>query len=248
VERRTSTDVVRVGGASGLFYVLNGIDAARMGTAMSKRTQPPQSPGWAANPNYVIGFDIIPATVAVTFAGQTIAESDKARCMYELGHAPAYYFPISALKMEFLTRTEHETFCPYKGVAAYWTVEVDGEVAENAIWAYPNAYAEVPLLKDYAGFYWGRMERWTEDGRAVTGPREIPGRVDTTNQLKAAFPQLNAEWLKEKNHCSAYEFSCESDQVVWWKDANGREWQESIRDRVLKLTTLRGDGDATPYG
>jgi len=113
---------------------------------MTKKIQPPQSPGWAANPNYVVGFDLIPATVAVTFNGRTIAESDRLRCMYELGHAPVYYFPISALNMTYLTRTDHETFCPYKGVAAYWTIEVDGQVAENAIWTYPDAYPELPLL------------------------------------------------------------------------------------------------------
>ncbi len=215
---------------------------------MTKRLQPPESPGWAANPNYVVDFDLIPATVAVTFNGQVIAESDALRCMYELGHAPAYYFPITALKMEFLERSEHETFCPYKGVATYWSIKVGDKVSENTIWTYPDAYPQLPLLKDYAGFYWGRMERWSEDGETVTGPREIPGRVDTTNQLKACFPQLNKEWLKEKNHCSPYEFSSESNQVVWWKDESGREWQESIKSRVLKLTTLRGDGDATPYG
>jgi len=35
---------------------------------------------------------------------------------------------------------------------------------------------------------------------------------------------------------------------VWWQDADGREWRERIKDRVLSLTTLRGNGDATPYG
>ena len=215
---------------------------------MGKRVQPPESAGWANNPHYVVDFDRIPAKVATEVNGQVIAESENLHCMYELGHAPAYYFPIADLKMEFLEKTEHETFCPYKGVASYWTIKVGDKVLENAIWTYDNPYPQQAHIKGFAGFYWGKMDRWTEDGEAVPGPREIPGRVDTTNQLKACFPQLNKEWDKEKNGCSPYEFSSESNQSVWWKDESGRSWQERIKDRVLKLTTLRGDGDATPYG
>jgi hypothetical protein len=39
-----------------------------------------------------------------------------------------------------------------------------------------------------------------------------------------------------------------SPALVWWQDADGREWQARIRDRVIAATTLRADGDAHPYG
>jgi len=117
------------------------------------------------------------------------------------------------------------------------------------VWIYENPYPQQEHLKDHVGFYWGKMDEWREDGERVPGPREIPGRIDTTNQLKAAFPQLAKEWDKEKNeHHSPYEYSPQSNQEVWWKDASGREWREAIKSRVLKATTLRADGDATPYG
>ena len=45
-----------------------------------------------------------------------------------------------------------------------------------------------------------------------------------------------------------YEFAAYSNTEVWWQDAAGREWRARIKDRVLSVTTLRGDGDATPYG
>lgn len=215
---------------------------------MGKRVQPPESPGWPNNPNYTIDFDRIPAKVEAVVNGKAIAASEKLHCMYELGHAPAYYFPIEDLKTEFLEKSDHETFCPYKGVASYWHVKVGDKTLENAIWTYDNPYPEQAHIKGFAGFYWGKMDAWREDGETVPGPREIPGRIDTSNQLKAAFPQLNKEWDKEKNGASPYEFAAESNQLVWWKDASGKEWQERIKDRVLKLTTLRGDGDATPYG
>ena len=74
-------------------------------------------------------------------------------------------------------------------------------------------------------------------------------KKDIQVELKAAFPQLAREWNQERNtgH-SPYEHAPEDNQEVWWKDASGREWQETIKSRVLKATTLRADGDATPYG
>ena len=92
---------------------------------MRPSEQPHESPGWTANPRYVIDWDLVPATVSVAFNGETVAESDQVRVMYELGHAPVYYFPRSALKLGFFeTVAHHHTFCPYKGVASYMTLTV----------------------------------------------------------------------------------------------------------------------------
>jgi len=211
--------------------------------------QPVESPGWAGNPNYVVDFDPVPARVAASFNGETVAESDRARVMFELGHAPFYYLPFDDLRAELFTPTNHHTFCPYKGVASYWSLTVGDRAAENVVWRYENPYPQLPQLEGYVGFYWGRMDRWTEDGETVEGPREIPGRIDTTNQLKALYPELAREWHTTRNPgISPYEFAADSNTEVWWQDAEGREWRARIKDRVLSLTTLRGDGDATPYG
>ena len=205
--------------------------------------------GWIGNPDYEIEFDVIPASVRVEFGGASIAQSDNARVMYELGHAPMYYLPCSDLDMSYLESTEHDTYCPYKGHASYWTVRVGDTAAENAIWTYRTPHSEMSALAGYAGFYWGKMSAWYEDDVIVSGPREIPGRVDTTNQLKILFPALAAEWHPTRNvGIKPYEFPAYSNAVVWWRDGNGREWQERIRERVLAVTTLRTDGDAHPYG
>lgn len=217
---------------------------------MKPSEQPKDSPGWAGNPNYVVDMDRVPAKVSVSFNGEVVAESDEVLAMYELGHAPVYYFPRAALKEAFFQKVaDHHTFCPYKGVASYWSLKVGDKELPNAVWCYETPYHQLPMLKDYVGFYWGKMGEWREDGEVVSGPREIPGRVDTTNQLKAVFPQLAKEWHPDKNPGrKPYEFAADSNQEVWWKDASGHEWQETIKSRVLKTTSLRADGDATPYG
>ena len=43
---------------------------------MKPSEQPQESPGWAANPTYLIDWDLVPATVSVSFNGEVVAESD----------------------------------------------------------------------------------------------------------------------------------------------------------------------------
>ena len=205
--------------------------------------------GWHLNADYVIDFDLVPAEVRVEFGDETIALSSQARVMYELGHAPIYYFPYSDVDLTFLELTDHSTYCPYKGHASYWSVYTKVRSKDNVVWCYEKPHQEVARISDHMGFYWGLMDNWFEDGILVEGPREIPGRIDTTNQLKALFPELAAQWHPTRNPgIKPYEFSAESNELVWWKDNAGCEWQARIKDRVLKLTKLRTDGDATPYG
>ena len=212
-------------------------------------TKPTDPNGWILNPGYEVGFDPIPARVRVEFGGATIAESRDAMVMYELGHAPMYYLPERDVDMAYLQGTDRDTYCPYKGHASYWTVRVGDTVAENAIWTYATPHAKLSHLEGFFGFYWGRMSAWYEDGAEVSGPREIPGRIDTTTQLKKMFPELAAEWHPTKNAgIKPYEFPPYSATVVWWQDVDGREWQARIRDRVIAATALRSDGDAHPYG
>ena len=213
------------------------------------QTQPADLNGWILNPDYDVWFDPLPVRVGVAFGGDTIAESREARVMYELGHAPMYYLPRGDVNMDYLESTDRDTYCPYKGHASYWTVRAGSAVAENAIWTYATPHSELSHLEDMLGFYWGKMDAWYEDGVEVPGPREIPGRIDTTIQLKRLFPELAAEWHPTKNlGIKPYEFPPYSATVVWWQDADGREWQARIRDRVIAVTALRTDGDAHPYG
>ena len=204
--------------------------------------------GWILNPDYEIEFDSLPVSIRVEFGGASVAESTGAMVMYELGHAPIYYLPRNDVDMSYLQPTDRSTYCPYKGHASYWTVNVGGSVAENAIWSYLNPLTELSELEGFFGVYWGKMDKWLEDGVVVSGPREIPGRIDTTTQFKRLFPDLAAEWHPTRNTgIKPYEFPPFSSTEVWWQDDNGYEWQARIRDRVLAATTLRTDGDAHPY-
>ena len=115
------------------------------------------APGFAKNPDYRV--DLMPESrrVRVVFAGVTIADSGRALRIEETGHGPVHYLPERDVHMDLLHSTEHHTRCPYKGEASYWTIEVPegGSVrrSENAVWAYPAPYDEVPGLAGHYAFY-----------------------------------------------------------------------------------------------
>lgn len=120
------------------------------------------APGFARNPGYRV--DLIPESrrVRVVFAGVTIADSRRALRMEETGHAPVHYVPAADLRLDLLRPSEHNSRCPYKGEASYWTIEVaatDGpQRSENAVWAYPSPYDEIRGLADHYAFYGNRVD------------------------------------------------------------------------------------------
>ena len=68
-----------------------------------------------------------------TFNGKVIAESNDT-IIVEGNH----YFPLASLDKSVVTETDLHTRCHWKGTANYFTIEVDGAVAENAAWYYPE--------------------------------------------------------------------------------------------------------------
>ncbi|GAB5551089.1 MAG: DUF427 domain-containing protein [Saprospiraceae bacterium] len=82
--------------------------------------------------------------------GQTIAESDDT-IVIEGNH----YFPPAALNQDFLTETDYESTCPWKGQASYYSIQVDGKKNENAAWYYPAPKEKAASIKDHVAFWKG---------------------------------------------------------------------------------------------
>lgn len=85
-----------------------------------------------------------------TWNGEVIAESDDT-IVIEGNH----YFPENSVKEEFLCKSDHHTFCPWKGTASYYTLEVDGEKNENAAWYYPDAKEGAKQMENRVAFWKG---------------------------------------------------------------------------------------------
>lgn len=84
------------------------------------------------------------------FNNQIIAESDDT-ILIEGNH----YFPPDSVKKEFLKDADMHTTCPWKGVASYYDVVVNGEKAANAAWYYPTPRALAEDIKGYIAFWHG---------------------------------------------------------------------------------------------
>jgi uncharacterized protein (DUF427 family) len=60
--------------------------------------------------------------------------------------------------MSLLQRTDHATYCPYKGDCAYYSIPLGGERSVNAVWTYEDAYPAVAQIKDHLAFYTDRVD------------------------------------------------------------------------------------------
>jgi len=76
----------------------------------------------------------------------------------EAGYATVQYIPRKDVDMALLERTEHHTYCPYKGDCAYYSIPSGGERSVNAVWTYETPYAAVAAIKDHVAFYASRVD------------------------------------------------------------------------------------------
>lgn len=111
-----------------------------------------------AIPDYAVTISPALGKVTVKAHGRTIAESAQALLVEETRHADVYYLPREDVDFSLLSRTDHSTYCPFKGHASYWTLEVDGAEEANVVWSYEDPYPEVMDLKDYVSFYANRVD------------------------------------------------------------------------------------------
>src|ERR1700693_6633067 len=60
--------------------------------------------------------------------------------------------------MTQLQRTVHQTYCPYKGECAYFSIPAGGERSVNAVWSYEAPYVAVSAIREYLAFYPDRID------------------------------------------------------------------------------------------
>ena len=85
-----------------------------------------------------------------TWNGTVLAESDST-IVVENNH----YFPAESINKEYFKESSHQTSCPWKGKASYYSVEVEGEKNENAAWFYPTPKNAATNIKGYVAFWKG---------------------------------------------------------------------------------------------
>ncbi len=155
-------------------------------------------PGYAKHPGYRVDLEPCPKRLRIVFGGETIADTTAVMLLHETKHIPVYYFPRADVRMDLLAPTDHTTFCPFKGTASYYTLAAGDRRAENAVWTYPTPFDEVPEIKDYLAFYWGKVDHWYEEDEEVfVHARDPYKRIDIVDSSRPVRIVLGGETVAE---------------------------------------------------
>ena len=108
------------------------------------------APGFKQVPRSHIATRPAGVRVRVSFNGELIADSQDAVELKEGIYPPVYYIPRKDVKTDRLVRSNHRTYCPFKGHASYYSIQ-DGPA--NAVWSYEQPKQEMLSIKDLLAFY-----------------------------------------------------------------------------------------------
>ena len=109
-------------------------------------------------PDHPISIDPNPSRVVVTLGGKVIADTRDALTLREASYPAVQYIPRRDVDMAALTRSEHTTYCPYKGVASYYSIPAGGNRSLNAVWTYETPFEAVAQIENYVAFYPDRVD------------------------------------------------------------------------------------------
>ena len=121
-------------------------------------------------PDHPISLEASPRRIRAMFENHVIADSDDVLVLREASYPPVYYFPKDHVEMGFFGRTDHSTHCPYKGDATYWTLTMDGDIAENVAWSYESPFPSVEPIEGRLAFYPDKVAVYEVDGAGLGDP------------------------------------------------------------------------------
>lgn len=104
-------------------------------------------------PDHPITIEPNENRVVVRFGEVVVADSRNALTLQESTYPAVQYIPRADVDFSVLQRTDHYTYCPYKGDCAYYSIVVGDEVGENAVWTYEQPYDAVASIKEHVAFY-----------------------------------------------------------------------------------------------
>lgn len=105
------------------------------------------------NSEHPIAIERNLSRVRVTAAGRVVADTTRALTLRESHYPPVQYLPRDDVDMSVLERSDNQSYCPYKGEAAYYSITVGGGRGKNAVWTYEAPHESVSEIKEYLAFY-----------------------------------------------------------------------------------------------
>ena len=109
-------------------------------------------------PDHPISIEANRSRVTVRVGGRVIADTREALTLREASYPPVQYIPRRDVDMSALMRSSHTTYCPYKGDAAYYSIQVGGTRSIDAVWTYETPFEATAQIKEYVAFYPDRVD------------------------------------------------------------------------------------------
>jgi len=110
--------------------------------------------------------------IRVEIGGQTVADTQRPRLLFETNHPTRYYIPMLDVRLDLLTPSDRRTGCAYKGYCSYWSA---GPGNEDIAWSYAFPFAECAKIATYVCFYNERVDLYV-DGKLQERPAPRPPR------------------------------------------------------------------------
>jgi uncharacterized protein (DUF427 family) len=126
--------------------------------------RPHKTPG----PDHPISLERSTSHVVVSSGSVVIAETHRALEMREASYPPVMYIPLDDVDRRLLRRSDHHTYCPYKGEASYYDV-IDGNGIDltAVVWYYGDPFPAVADIKGHVAFYADRVTLTVTSGAPI---------------------------------------------------------------------------------
>jgi uncharacterized protein (DUF427 family) len=115
--------------------------------------------------------------VRVSLQGVVLAETRRAKILFETALPPRYYIPPGDVRTELLVASPTRTRCAYKGSASHWSVRVGDRLVDDLVWTYPEPQHDAEPVRDLLCFYDERVDLEL-DGELQSRPRTQWSRDD----------------------------------------------------------------------
>jgi uncharacterized protein (DUF427 family) len=96
--------------------------------------------------------------VEVTIGGEVVAETRRARVLFETGLPPRWYIPREDVRQDALVESDKRTGCAYKGFASYFSVHAGGDEEQDLVWTYPEPRREAERIEGFLAFFNERVD------------------------------------------------------------------------------------------
>jgi uncharacterized protein (DUF427 family) len=96
--------------------------------------------------------------IKISLNGEPLAETRRARVIFETGLPPRWYIPPEDVRAEALVASDKQTGCAYKGFASYWSVRAGDELEEDLVWTYREPRRDAERIRGYLAFFNERVD------------------------------------------------------------------------------------------